>query len=291
MLGTRVVTATSSVGGYSPCLASRADLADGRTVFLKGVSPAQNPDSPALVRQELAVVARLPSEAPAPCLLHEYDDGEWVVGVFEHVDGRLPRLPWARDELAAVLEAATRLGDLRVPDSLRCHVPTSVDHMARLFDKWPLVAREPPVGLDPWAATHLDELAALESGWREAVEGTALVHHDVRSDNTLIEPSGRVVFVDWPHTCTGAPWIDVVMMLASVALEGGGEPEAVLRLAGVDADAGAVDVLVAALSGYFVWQGGRPDPPGLPTVRAFQRAQAEVTLRWLRSRLGDPEPQ
>ena len=35
----------------------------------------------------------------------------------------------------------------------------------------------------------------------------------------------------------------------------------------------------------------RPDPPGLPTVRAFQRAQGEVAVRWLRTRLGDPVPQ
>lgn len=27
------------------------------------------------------------------------------------------------------------------------------------------------------------------------------------------------------------------------------------------------------------------DPPGLPTLRAFQRAQAEVALRWLRTTL------
>jgi hypothetical protein len=40
-----------------------------------------------------------------------------------------------------------------------------------------------------------------------------------------------------------------------------------------------------------VERGRMPDPPGLPTVRAFQRAQGEVALGWLRTRLGDPVPQ
>jgi hypothetical protein len=30
-----------------------------------------------------------------------------------------------------------------------------------------------------------------------------------------------------------------------------------------------------------------PDPPGLPTLRAFQTAQGTHALRWLRQRLGD----
>jgi hypothetical protein len=88
----------------------------------------------------------------------------------------------------------------------------------------------------------------------------------------------------------GAPWVDVVWMLPPVALEGGGEPDAVLRRSKVDVDAAAVDAVLAAMAGFFVWQANQPDPPGLPTVRSFQRAQAEVTLRWLRARLGDAAP-
>ena len=40
--------------------------------------------------------------------------------------------------------------------------------------------------------------------------------------------------------------------------------------------------LVVAIAGYFVERGRLPDPPGLPTVRAFQRAQGAVTNAWLR---------
>ncbi|MFI5631759.1 hypothetical protein ACIA8E_20775 [Streptomyces sp. NPDC051664] len=42
----------------------------------------------------------------------------------------------------------------------------------------------------------------------------------------------------------------------------------------------------AALAGYFLAHSLMPDPPGLPTVRAFQGAQAAAALEWLRGRLG-----
>jgi aminoglycoside phosphotransferase (APT) family kinase protein len=116
------------------------------------------------------------------------------------------------------------------------------------------------------------------------------VHLDVRSDNILIERDGRVVLVDWPHACIGAPWLDRVVMIPALALETGEEPNRLIDVLDVAAHRDAVDTLMASLAGYFVERGSRPDPPGLPTVRAFQRAQAEVALRWLRTRLGGPEP-
>ncbi|HXW87041.1 MAG TPA: hypothetical protein VEJ42_02165 [Streptosporangiaceae bacterium] len=42
---------------------------------------------------------------------------------------------------------------------------------------------------------------------------------------------------------------------------------------------------VAALAGVWTFLGRRPDPPGVPTLRAFQRAQAAVALHWLAHRL------
>ena len=82
-------------------------------------------------------------------------------------------------------------------------------------------------------------------------------------------------------------------MLPSVALDGGGEPEEVLSRTGtqIPIAPASVDSFVAALAGTFTWAATLPDPPGLPTVRAFQRAQGKVALRWLRTRLGDGESQ
>jgi aminoglycoside phosphotransferase (APT) family kinase protein len=290
LVGARVVASSSGTGGYSPSLASRCDLDDGRRVFVKAVSAAQNPETPGMLRREVDVTRLLPPEVPAPSLLHSFDDEDWVAAVFEYVEGRAPLHPWRNDELRAVCDAAMRLGEVSVGDELHAVLPLAQDRLAPLFDKWETLTASPPAGIDPWIAANLDVLAKLESGWRDAVAGDSLLHNDVRSDNTLIEQSGRVVFVDWAHPCIGASWVDLVCMVPSVVLEGG-RPEDVLAPAGASMDDAAVDALLAAILGYFVERGTQPDPPGLPTVRAFQRAQGEVTLRWLRTRLGDPAPQ
>ncbi|HMG30563.1 MAG TPA: hypothetical protein VK585_10640 [Jiangellaceae bacterium] len=44
--------------------------------------------------------------------------------------------------------------------------------------------------------------------------------------------------------------------------------------------------LLAGLAGMWADATRRPPPPGLPTVRAFQQAQLDVTLDWLRMRTG-----
>ena len=64
MVGARVVSTQSGAGGYSPSFASRCDLDDGRRVFVKAVSPAQNPESPDMLRSEIDATRRLPHEVP-----------------------------------------------------------------------------------------------------------------------------------------------------------------------------------------------------------------------------------
>ncbi len=83
-------------------------------------------------------------------------------------------------------------------------------------------------GLDPWAARHLDRLADLEAGWPRATEGATLLHSDLRADNLLLTPT-RVVAVDWPWACVGAAWVDLLLLLPSVTMQGGPDPEADLR--------------------------------------------------------------
>ena len=115
----------------------------------------------------------------------------------------------------------------------------------------------------------------------DATRGEGFIHGDVRSDNVLLTEE-RVYFVDWTATCTGAPWFEVVAMLPSIELEGGGTPESVLARIGLDIPHDNLLPLVVALAGYFTERSRLPDPPGLPTVRAFQRAQGAVTNAWLR---------
>src|SRR3954447_9389180 len=110
-----VVRTDGVEGGFSPCLAATLHLRDGRRVFAKAVSAAQNPDAPSFIRRELDAVAALPHDLAVPKLLATYDDGDWIAGVFEHVDGRLPGNPWDAGELARALDALARINAVAAP--------------------------------------------------------------------------------------------------------------------------------------------------------------------------------
>jgi hypothetical protein len=141
---------------------------------------------------------------------------------------------------------------------------------------------DPLARLDSWSVRHLDRLAELESRWADAAAGPTLLHSDLRADNMLITDDG-VVFVDWPHACTGAPWFDVLAFAPSVAMQGGPDPEWVLGRArsahGADPD--AVTAVVAAVAGYFTRQSLLPSPPGL--AAAPDRLALSVSCRSLAS--------
>lgn len=279
-LGSAVVAAEGQRGGYGPGLAARCRLADGRGVFVKAVSPEQNPDSPVMMRREGVTAGTLDADIPAPRLLHVVDDGTWVALVFEEVDGRHPTQPWVGDDLRQVLRASVALGAGPAPP----HLPTVVEQFGSMLRGWRTLSDEGGGGVsDEWCRRNLDRLVAIEARWEEAAVGDQLIHGDVRSDNVfLVDGPPGVVFVDWASTCVGVEWFDVVNLAPSVELEGGGTPDETLALAGLAIDRDALVPMVAAMAGYFVERGRLADPPGLPTVRAFQRAQGEVTIAWLR---------
>jgi hypothetical protein len=284
VLGSEVVDAVGQPGGYGPSLAARCGLADGRGVFIKSASPAQNPDTPRMMRREAHIAACLPANAPAPALLHALDDGEWITLIFEEVSGQHPQTPWIADELDRVIDATRRLGHL-VP---RAALPTVAEQYGAMLTGWRTLAdRAPDAIADAWCRAHLDELVGAEARWEDVTVGAGVIHGDVRSDNVLLvdeaASNGTVVFVDWTSTCTGASWFEILAMLPSIELEGGGPPESVLARAGLgDLDTDQVVPVVAALAGYFANMSRLPDPPGLPTLRGFQRAQGEVSNAWLR---------
>ena len=286
----RVVAAESTAGGFSPGLAARLRTRDGRRVFVKAIGPEPNPDSPAMHRREVEVVRALPSEAPVPRLLWSYDEGEegWVVLVFEDVDGRSPAEPWRPEELDRVLDALTALADLLTPSPLpRKKIGSPKDWPIVAGGHWRKLAEGPPARLDNWSARHLDRLAELEADAPDAAAGDTLLHLDLRADNLLLTPD-RVVVVDWPHARVGAPWVDGLFFAPSVAMQGGPPPEELLSRypPARHADPDAITALVCAIAGFFVGEGLKPAPPGLPTLRPFQAAQGEVARRWLAQRTG-----
>ncbi|MEU9168285.1 aminoglycoside phosphotransferase family protein [Streptomyces sp. NPDC048420] len=289
VLGAEVVHAVTQPGGFSPGVATRVRTATGHRAFVKAVSGDANPDSPRFHRTEARNTAALPVTVPAPRLLGTYDDGTWVALVYEDVPGRQPHVPWQRTELERVLGAVADLGRALTPSPL--DAPPAATALADIFGGWQELLRHRDLAapLDPWTRTHLPRLAELSAPWPEAVTGDTLAHGDLRADNILLTDDGRTVFVDWPHALRSTPWFDLLVMLPCVRAQGGPDPEELFTAhpLGTGADPDAVTRALAALTGFFLYHSLLPAPPGLPTLRAFQRAQGDAALAWLRSR---PQP-
>src|SRR5580698_71801 len=123
-LASRVVSAVTQPGGFSPGAAVRLRLADGRRAFAKAVGPELNPDSPGIYRSEARIAARLPATVPAPRLLASFEDSDWVMLLFEDIDGRLPAQPWIPVELDRVLDAVAMLAEELTPAPAGVDAPT-----------------------------------------------------------------------------------------------------------------------------------------------------------------------
>ena len=298
LAGAEVTSETSATTGFSPGFASVLELGDGTRVFVKAVSPEQNPDSPHLARKEISVAAALPPAVTAPPLLWSDDDGSWVLLGFEAVDGVAPRLPWDPAELRRVLGALTDLAQTGSPAPPG--LPDLATDVAGLMRGWEQLAADGPAldrALDAvghhgsWVRESLDALASWAADGPSAGAGGTLVHGDIRADNVLLSPE-RVWLIDWPHACSGgAPWWDLLAMLPSVAMQDGGDPEAIFwgHPNAVGADRDAVRAVLAGIAGFFVHGAVQPTPPGLTNLRPFQLAQGAAALAWLR-RLVSPRP-
>jgi hypothetical protein len=142
-----------------------------------------------------------------------------------------------------------------------------------------------------WLEDTIPVLAGVSGGLADVGAPSAFLHRDMRSDN-LRWTSNRLRLVDWPHVGLGPAEYDAVAFAQSVAAEEGPEPEQVLAWYAerVPVRPQVVDASVAALAGFFADQAWRPDIPGLPRLRTFQRRQLEVTLAWASRRLHLPEP-
>jgi aminoglycoside phosphotransferase (APT) family kinase protein len=287
--GSRVISATSQPSGFSPGVAARLKLEDGRGLFVKAVSSEPNADSPAMHRREARVLAALPSSVPVPRLRWFYDSDGWVILVLDEAHGRHPRQPWDLVELDQVLAACAQLAQRLTPTPVPVsELGSASDRLARRICGWRRLLDDPPeirAGLDAWSRRHLEALADLESRAPAAVSGDTLLHFDLRADNLLLGAE-HVWFVDWPHACVGAAWFDVVAFVPSVTMQGGPSPEDVFARypAGKQADAEEVTRGVAAVAGFFIRESLLPPPPGLPTLRAFQAAQGMVARQWLAQR-------
>ena len=289
LVGSSIAATTPVDGGFSPGPAVRAELDDGRAVFVKAAGLALNPLSPSMHRREAEVLHLLPASVPAPALIGVVDDGDWIALVTQWIEGRHPDAS-SQGDVERLLALVQAVASHDAPEGIR---PFAEEH-ANLLGNWGQLAAGPSHALDAWSRQHLERLAALDELASAAAAGSFLVHADIRTDNTLLATAGRRAdaVVDWPAACTGAPWVDLVGLLPALHLDGGPPPAVIFDEHPLTrrADAAAVDIVVAAIAGYFTRHALQPPPPGIPTVRAFQAAQGEIARRWLAERLRLPPP-
>lgn len=289
-LGSAVAGAATQRGGFSPGTAARIECADGRRAFVKAVGTPLNPHTPAMHRAEARVAAALPVSVPSPRLRFVYDDGDWVALVFDEAPGELPLLPWSPTAAARVLDAIEELSSSLTP-CLLADLPSAAATLGDDLAAWQRLATDPPADLDPWERSNLDRLAATSADLLAAdgpLTGNTLVHLDLRADNILVEPGGRVLFVDWPWACRGPRWLDAVLFALDPLVHGGVDPDALLDgrevMDGVD-PAGVTAVLLG-LAGMWADSCRAPAPATMPTIRAFQRRFHDAALSWGRRRCG-----
>jgi hypothetical protein len=284
-LGSSVVSASTQSGGFSPGAAARLVTASGRRGFVKAVGSALNPDSPGLLRRERVTMEAMPALLWTPRLRSAYDDGDWIALLFDDIEGREPAHPWTASDTDLVFGALADLTAALTPTPW----PEAPDLCDAGFFRngWTVLAEAPPADLDPWVVAHLDQLREYQQRAKAAVAGESLVHWDIRADNVLITEAG-VVFVDWAWAARGARWTDTALAALDLVISGSSvDVDGLLSQHPCTRDADPLDVtaLLASVTGALTERSRAPVPPGLPTIRDYQRTVAEALTAWLRRRM------
>jgi len=262
-------------GGYSTAFRARAELADGRTAFVK--MGAAEPTS-----SYLRLEGRFYESVSAPFMpvLLAFDGADPPLLVLEDLGaGRWPP-PWDEASIDAVRTTLAAVAATPPPAGL----PRVEEDRESLVGGWAMIERDPDSFLSlrccssRWLEGSLPALQAAAEGAR--IEGDALLHLDVRSDNICLAERGAVL-VDWNWACVGNPRLDLAAWLPSLCLEGGPEPSELLP---------DEPGFAALLAGFFGARAGLPPPETAPHVRPLQEAQLGVALRWAAQALELPEP-
>jgi Phosphotransferase enzyme family len=257
---------TVATRGYArSCAHWRAKLADGRRVFIKHALTTTAVEW----LQTERVIYEAVREPFMPSFLGAYDNGELALIVLEDLSEAEWPPPWSRSGIESVLASLDALHRTVPPNEIG-----KLDAIRGEVVGWPDIAAnpEPLLSTGLCAPTWLEKAlpALVQASEAAQLDGTELLHFDVRSDNLCLR-DGQALLFDWNLARVGNGVFDVAFWLPSLTLEGGPPPWEVLPNAGL---------LAAAVAGFFAVRAGLPPPPTAPTVRDFQRAQAEVALAW-----------
>ena len=272
LVGARSVDWTRRAGGYSTAERYTVTLDEGRRVFVKA---ADAEHMAAWLRREHEVYTSLRG-AFIPELIGFDDDGRRPLLAIEdlsHADWE-PR--WNPERIALVHAALDELHACAAPPNTHRVRETC----AAWFGRWHTVEADPEPFLSlglrsrAWLRERLP--AIVEAAEAAPVDGDAVTHLDVRSDN-LCTLDGRAVLVDWNFVSFAAPDLDLACWACSLALEGVPPPWELLP---------GSPGLAAFIAGIFAATAGLPPPETAPAVREFQARQLAVALDWLDRDLG-----
>ena len=272
VVGARPVSLRRVSGGCTPAGRFIATFAGGESLFAK---IATNELTAGWLRDEHRAYEALGAPFMPRC--HGWDDdGAHPMLLLEDLSAMGWPPPWSRAHIDALLETLGQVADARLEGAPR------LDAGSTLKRGWLLVADDPIPFLSTGmaSAAWLDRalpalIAALDA---LALEGEALLHCDVRSDNVCFV-DGRAVLVDWNWACIGNPKVDVGAWLPSLHAEGGPPPETILPDA---------PEIAAMISGFFACNAGLPPIADAPLVRPLQRRQLSTALPWAVRALGLP---
>jgi len=271
---TREISGVTRIArGYTPAERWVVHFSDGASAFAKvGASPL----TAGFLRDEARVYRQLSADF-MPQLLGFEDDPERPLLLLEDLSAARWPPPWEPGDLERLSATLERVAASQpMPDQL----PALTDDFPRSGYGWLDVAHAPEpflaLGLcsKQWLVRALPRL--LEAQAAAVLEGDALVHGDLRSDNLCLFPE-RVVLVDWNGARRGNIRFNLAFLAPSVRLEGGPPPE---ELAGEDPP------FAALVSGYFAGRAGLPVIPDAPKVRWIQLRQLRIALPWAVRALG-----
>jgi hypothetical protein len=277
-----------AAAGFTESVASVVSAASGARVFVKAAPSGHNTGDAVRAGAELA---SLTGDLGPPLVSFVESDG-WVCAVYKVVPGDAVS-EWTAADLPQLTALSHRLRERLDPSPLP-HTEPYATAFDPLLGAWS--ALENPHSASASTVAHVRDrelpyglsvgmLAELEAQWHPTLTaGTALQHGDIRRDNVVREPSGRLWLVDWTHRWTAPGWADWVRLAPDVAASGFDAESFLLASAWPDADAHAVDVMLAGLAGRCWRDGHLPGVAGLPQLRPMQLLQGDMTLRWLARR-------
>jgi hypothetical protein len=302
-LGAAVVRGMRVWGGYGPTPTFRLLFADGRRAFFKATNHASNEFARrGLAREERAYRDLSGLIVPwAPRFYDAFHLDDWHVLLLEDVGPRSAP-PWLPATARGVAHAYAAFHAATLGEDLPSWLPRPRDTLPRVT--WGRVAAESDDlrtvaalaggrerSAHDWLRAALPLLSRLTDAAADLSGPYALLHGDTRSDN-LRFTRGRLSLFDWPSIEVGRPEFDVAGLAQSVTVEGGVDPEQFIAWYGerLALRPDALDAAVAWLAAFFADLAWRPDIPGLPRLRPFQREQLFVVLAWAARRLRLPEP-